>query len=312
MGSVEKRLRNAAGIGPLGNAAFRVALFAVGTTIAPASWALCISPGEPKCVPDDPLAGPFVEARRNVRCHDVIDADEEGRDRDPPTPSPLTVFALNAGDAAIPFYEAVIAHCDDGDVGWRSVAFRALGALGSARAVAVLEDHARPGQPGRRSAVLALLRCPGFASSKTVAAMLREEPNLSAREAFAFWLWEHGDATALPALRDAMAKEKDDQVIQLMTFAARQLQDVDGCALADNRWSWRTLGNECHYRCRGVEYPIKRVVWGGVLPCAENISRGHLGGARGPVAGVLVFVTLSVLVRGAIRYRRRSPTRGVS
>jgi len=75
-------------------------LLAVSAVVRPA-WGVCLGPGDPDCLPDHPLSAPFVAAERKVGCHDVIELDEQGRDLNPPPPSPLGVFARRMGDAAI-------------------------------------------------------------------------------------------------------------------------------------------------------------------------------------------------------------------
>jgi hypothetical protein len=180
----------------------------VALVIAPAgSRAVCLGPGEPDCLPKDPLTAPFVAAERQAQCHDVV--DDEGRYVGRRAgPSPLAIFVQTKGDAAIPFYEAVIARCKESRPGWRDTALSALSTLGTSRAIAALEEYARPGQPDREAAVNALLGVPAFASSSKVTD-LPAAPEQPVRFLVAAWLFGYGDAGTLPALRQAMQRETD-------------------------------------------------------------------------------------------------------
>lgn len=272
------------------------------------SWALCFAPGEPDCLPDDALSAPFVAAQRQVACHDVIVLDQEGRNKNPSPPSPLNAFARKMGDPAIPFYETVIQRCAVRGRGWRFVALSALAALGTPKAVAALEDHARPGQPDRDAALSALIRVPAFASPANVAARLRGETDPAIREVLTSWLVTNGDATALPALREAIAKETQPEPARLLEVAIRQAQHPDRCALLDNEWQWRTLGNNCHYICRGIDYPVRNHAWRGVLPCPATVSRGHH--LLAPQATVLWLVPVLLIV-GLELFVRRGLVQGI-
>jgi HEAT repeat protein len=154
------------------------------------------------------LKAPFIEAEREVECHDVLRVDDEGRDLDPPRSSPVADFARKNGEAAIPFYEAVIAKCQD-SLGWARPALFALAHLGTPRAIELLNRYAQTGQPVREAAVYALLGVPAFASSQSVAEHLLHEPDPELRRVYAAWLWAHGDARALPGLREALPPEND-------------------------------------------------------------------------------------------------------
>jgi hypothetical protein len=273
-----------------------------------ASWAICFAPGDPDCLPDNPLSEPFVAAERQVGCHDIIVLDEEGRDVKPPPPSPLKAFAQRMGDPAIPFYEWVIQRCAMRGAGWRMVAFSALAGLGTPKAISALEEHARPGQPDRDAALSALLPVPAFASSANVGERLRGEPDPAVRRILTIWLLTHGDATALPALREARAGETQSDPERLLEVTLRQVEHPDRCALLDNEWQWRTLGNECHYICRGSDYPVRNAAWRGILPCAATVSRGHH--LLAPRATVLWLVPV-LLVVGLDLFLRRGLVQGI-
>ncbi|HYV66728.1 MAG TPA: hypothetical protein VE964_10830, partial [Myxococcales bacterium] len=114
-------------------------------------------------------------------------------------PSPFEVFVREKGDAAIPFYESVIARCNESRPGWSRTAISALATLRTSRAIAALEEHAgRPGQPDREDAVFALLDVPAFTSSSKLTDLLTA-PEQPVRFLVAAWLFGFGDARSLPA-----------------------------------------------------------------------------------------------------------------
>jgi hypothetical protein len=271
------------------------------------AWAVCFAPGPPACLPDDPLKAAFVEAERQVECHDVLRVDEEGRDLDPPRASPVAAFARKNGEAAIPFYEAVIAMCP-GPWGWARPALFALAHLGTPRAIELLNRHAQTGQPVREAAVNALLEVPAFATSQSVAEHLLHEPDAELRRIYVVWLWAQGDARALPGLREAMSRENDQKTAQMIRAAILQVQHPDRCVLDDNFWRWDTLGNYCLYVCRGIDWTISRTAWRFILPCAPTVSRGHHLAA--PHATLLWLVPVLLLV-GADTLLRRGLAQGV-
>ncbi len=267
-------------------------LLAVSAVVRPA-WGVCLGPGDPDCLPDHPLSAPFVAAERKVGCHDVIELDEQGRDLNPPPPSPLGVFARRMGDAAIPFYEAVIARCQVRGPGWRDVAFAALASVGSARTVGILEEHARPEPRDHYAAVSGLLGISSWARPAKVAARLRDEPEASVRRFLGVWLFAHGDETALSALREATNREADPDTAAMLRMASLQIEHPDRCAFVDNEWQWRTLGNECQYFCRGIDYPISTPAWRGLLPCPATVARGHHFRVRAtPMLAAIVLIVL--------------------
>jgi hypothetical protein len=249
----------------------------------------------------------FIEAEREGECHDVLRTDDEGRDLDRLRASPVAAFARKNGEAAIPFYEAVIAKCQD-PRSWARPALVALAHLGTPRAVELLNRYSQTGQPVQEAAVDALLGVPSFATSQSVAEHLWHEPDPELRRVYAIWLWDHGDARDLPGLHEAMPRENDQKTAQMIRAAILQVQHPDRCVLVDNRWRWNTLGNYCSDVCRGTDWPISRTAWRFILPCAPTVTRGHHLAA--PHATLLWLVPFLLLV-GADALLRRGLAQGV-
>lgn len=113
--------------------------------VAPSAVAFCGGPGDPACLPDDPLSQPFAAAIADVGCQDTFRVDGSGKVLNP-APDPWPSFAQRYGNLAIPFYESVISRCDKrGGLGFMLAALESLAALGTPRALAALEGHSRQG-----------------------------------------------------------------------------------------------------------------------------------------------------------------------
>jgi hypothetical protein len=249
----------------------RLALFIV-VGLAHAAAAVCPPLPDPTCLPDDPLSGPFAAAQKGVGCRDDFTVDEEGRILDP-APDPWPGFAKTYGDAAVPFLEAVLTTCNDRS-GYRPDALLALVAVGTPAAIAALEAHAQSGEP---TAVRALLRS-SHIHVERVAEMLRRQHGRAVRHVLVEWLQAHGDASVLGAVRETLNEEKEPEIASELRRALLQIEHPDGCVLRFGIWSWRTLGHDCFYTCRGVQTEIWNDAWRGPLWCPATVSRGpHLG-----------------------------------
>ena len=78
-----------------------------------------------------------------------------------------------------------------------------------------------------------------------------------------------------------------------LRMASLQIEHPDRCAFVDNEWQWRTLGNECQYFCRGIDYPISTPAWRGLLPCPATVARGHHFRVRAtPMWAAIVLIVL--------------------
>jgi hypothetical protein len=105
-----------------------------------------------------------------------------------------------------------------------------------------------------------------------------------------------------------MQREHDAKTSKMIRVAMLEVEHPDRCALADNAWRWETLGNECSYICRGIDYPISRTAWRFILPCASTVSRGHHLDA--PHA-TLMSLLPALLILGADTLLRRGLVQGV-
>ncbi len=149
----------------------------------------------------------------------------------------------------------------------------------------------RPSSRGARCAALA------GAMSHLLRSHPREAPAPSAS-----WRSTHDPRRAITTRRSQACSESpgassasgcSPTATRRLRMASLQIEHPDRCAFVDNEWQWRTLGNECQYFCRGIDYPISTPAWRGLLPCPATVARGHHFRVRAtPMLAAIVLIVL--------------------